>query len=74
MANQLARRNLRDEQRSYLRGKYWDGIKQRGRPAAKVAESATFLTKEQVAERDGVSERTVRVDAQFARAVDTASA
>jgi len=70
MANQLARRNLRDEQRSYLRGKYWEAIKQRGRPAIKVDKMSTFLTKEQVAERDDVSDRTVRRDADYAAAVD----
>jgi len=70
MANQLARRNLRDEQRSYLRGKYWQAVKLRGRPPEKGENVSPFLTREQVAEHDGVTHRTVANDAQYAAAVD----
>jgi len=66
----LARRNLQDEQRSYLRGKYWDGIKQRGRPN-KEANIAPFSTLPEVAARENVSPRTVKNDSQYAAAVDT---
>lgn len=67
MANQLARRNLRDEQRSYLRGKYWDGIKaKRGRPD----KDRNFLSLSDVAAREHVHPTTVQADAQYAAAVD----
>jgi len=67
IANQLARRNLRDEQRSYLRGKYWDGIKKRGHPG-KDTQSVSLSD---VAAREHVHSNTVIKDAQYAAAVDT---
>jgi len=67
MANQLARRNLRDEQRSYLRGTYWDAIKRRGRPNKETK----FVSLSDVAAREHVHSNTVIKDAQYAAAVDT---
>jgi len=68
MANQLARRNLRDEQRSYLRGKYWKGMEaKRGRPD----KDTKFVSLSDVAAREHVHTNTVLNDARFAAAVDT---
>jgi len=68
MANQLARRNLRDEQRSYLRGKYLKGLDVKlGRP--KKGDKLSPLS--MVAAHEHVTERTVERDADYAAAVDT---
>jgi len=68
MANQLARRNLRDEQRSYLRGKYVKGLDVKlGRP--KKGDNLSPLST--VAAHEHVTERTVERDADYAAAVDT---
>ncbi len=71
MANQLARRNLRDEQRSYLRGKYVKGLDVKlGRP--KKGDNLSPLST--VAAHEHVTERTVERDAEYAAAVDAVEA
>ncbi len=71
MANQLARRNLRDEQRSYLRGKYWKGIEAKGGRPKNHANVARFPTLHEVAVQQNVAPRTVVNDTQYSVAVDT---
>jgi len=77
-----ARRNLTDSQRSYLRGKRYETEKKlEGRPSiTNVLESDTKLvhdapvkpqsTAAKVAAQTGVSQDTIKRDAQFARAVN----
>jgi len=71
MANQLARRNLRDEQRSYLRGKYWKGMDAKRGRRSKCATFAHLPTLPEVAAQQNVAPRTVVNDTQYAAAVDT---
>lgn len=80
--NQLARRNLTDEQRAYFRGKdYLLAKKPHGditRTEGNGSASAHFehlqetpeKTAEIVAEKHGVGQATIRRDAEFAAAVD----
>jgi hypothetical protein len=84
--NQLGRRNLTDERKSYYRGKQYLARKKAvgnpnlaetpGNPnSATLTELnrtnlSTKETAEDVAERNGVSPRTIERDAQFAEAVD----
>jgi hypothetical protein len=64
--NQMGRRNLVDERRSYFRGKeYQFSRKGSGRPADGKGDAAQV-----VADRNGVSPRTVRNDDAFAAACD----
>lgn len=80
---QLARRNLTEEQKSYLRGKrYLAEKKQVGRqknngdsvsPLSEVSDQQSVVsgqTAERIAKSSGVSARTVKRDAKFAAAVD----
>lgn len=74
--NQLGRRNVNEEQKSYLRGKRYLKEKQPhgGQvPAEKGPETVSDPsdTAERLAEKFGVSDRTIRNDAKFAEAVDT---
>lgn len=80
IANQLGRRNLTDEQKSYLRGKRYQAEKTAGHGAksgdhsdTQISEGKTCpqVTAERLAEDYGVSPRTVKNDAAFAEAVDT---
>lgn len=71
--NQLGRRNLTDERRAYYIGKQYLTAKgQHGgdRSATKVQE-LHFDTAQEIAEKNGVSPRTVKTDAAFAEAVDS---
>jgi len=77
--NQLARRNLTDEQRRYLLGRIYERQKknqvlnlkpfQRGKiyPSEKVGSHATAKA---IAKSAGVSEKTIRSSAKFARALE----
>jgi hypothetical protein len=71
--NQLGRRNLTPEQKSYLRGKCYNLEKRReGRPEKlRQSDEVSGETRALLAEEYGVGERTIRDDAQFAEAVDT---
>jgi hypothetical protein len=64
------RRNMTSEQLSYFRGKQYEAEKKEPHRPDKVAVSATLKTAEKIAREHGVSPRTIRADAQFARAVD----
>jgi len=64
------RRNMTSEQLSYFRGKQYEAEKKEPRRPDKVAGSATLKTAEKIAREHGVSPRTIREDAHFARAVD----
>jgi len=74
-----ARRNLTDSQRSYLRGKRYETEKklegaQAGNNNAEKQLGKSFLvesrgTAAKIADQTGVTERTIRNDAQFSRAV-----
>jgi SAM-dependent methyltransferase len=77
LQNQLARRNLNDEQRALIIGRLYNQMKlARGRPAEseKVEKFSTFsgsaATSKYVASLHGVTDRTVRNAAEFAKAVD----
>jgi hypothetical protein len=75
--NQLGRRNLTDERRAYFRGKEYLNKKQHhgdsarldGAPSGQNDQLGT-TTAESVAAKHGVSEKTIRRDADFAQAVD----
>lgn len=72
--NQIGRRNLTQQQTSYYRGVKYERLKKRqgGRSDREfgVEEIATPKTADVIAEQHGVSERTVRNDAAYARAID----
>ena len=71
--NQLARRNLHPDDASLLRGRAYRLIANaKGRPE-KMGKSYPFTgrTSEQVATRYGVSEKTVRNDSDYFKAVET---
>lgn len=70
IAHQLGRRNLSDEQKSYLRGKRYLSEKlKRGRP--EKSDTVSHLpTAEKLGEEYGVDARTIHRDADFAEAVD----
>jgi hypothetical protein len=74
--NQLARRNLTDEQRTLILGRLYNQMKLAPHrpPADNVEKFSTFsgvaATSRYVASLHGVNERTVRNAAEFAKAVD----
>lgn len=69
IANQLGKRNLTDEEKSFLRGKRYRAEKRDvGHPKPETASGLD--TAKRLAQEYGVSERTVYVDANFADAVD----
>lgn len=74
ITNQLARRNLTEEQRAYLRGKRYEGEKKKHGGDRKSQESSGQnvhpKTAQKLAAEYGVDEKTVRRDAAFAQAVD----
>ena len=78
IANQLGRRNLTDEQKSYLRGKRYHAEKTKGpnNPTGTMVrdknnlEPATNKTRHKLAKEYGVGPATIQVDARFAEAVD----
>ena len=78
LQNQLARRNLTDEQRTLILGRLYNQMKlAQGRPPEdeKVVNFTTFsgsaATARHVGGMFGVGEKTVRNAAEFAKAVDT---
>ena len=76
LQNQLARRNLTDEQRAVVLGRLYNQLKlKQGRPNEKVENFTTFsgsaATSRTLGALHGVSERTVRNAAEFAKAVDS---
>jgi len=79
IANQLGRRNLSDEQKSYLRGKRYQAEKQAvgagltAGPKARKSSSGNDChskTADKLAAEYGVAEKTIRSDADFAAGVD----
>lgn len=76
--NQRGRRNLTDEWKSYLRGKDYRSSKQaepfKNADISPVGKSCPPIERssEAIAEKHGVSERTIRSDAKFSEAVDVA--
>jgi hypothetical protein len=77
ISNQLGRRNLSEEQKAYLRGKRYHTQKkadfQKGNQhtGALGHNDPKQRTSERLAEEYGVSEKTIRRDADFAEAIDT---
>lgn len=82
--NQSGRRNLSEEQLSYLRGKEYEAEKvkesrnPKGNNQYKVVTdqsgpkpNSTHVTRRKVADRHHVGEGTIQRDSEFARAVDT---
>jgi len=74
--NQLGRRNLTPEQKSYLQGKRYNLEKKReGRPEKLTDnQEVSGTTHERLAKEYGVAPSTIRADGQFAEAVDTLEA
>ena len=73
--NQLGRRNLTPDQASYLRGLEYEAMKRpEGRPKGKLGKSCPVSTADKLGKKHGVSARTVKQDAEFARAVDALEA
>lgn len=79
IANQLGRRNVSEEQKSYLRGKRYKhekkkvggvGANQHTEQLGKNGPVAQERTSKRIADELGVGERTIRRDAQFSEAVD----
>jgi N6-adenosine-specific RNA methylase IME4 len=76
-ANQLGRRNLTNDQRSFLRGRRYNRTKKsmtlagamKGKASEEVAE-APINTAETIAKQHGVSERTIRSDGKKAEAIE----
>jgi hypothetical protein len=72
--NQLGRRNLTDERRSYYRGKEYLNKKQPHGGDRKGEEKSSgqngHSTAAALADKHGVGEKTIRRDAEFAQAVD----
>lgn len=72
--HQLSRRNLTDEQRAYFRGKLYARMKRRGRPGAsmgpKSGQNVRFSTAGDLGAVDGVTEKTIRRNAEYARHLD----
>lgn len=72
IANQLGRRNLTDEQKSYLRGKRYQAEKTAGHGVKSADQNDPQIwTAEKLAEEYGVSAPTIKRDQDFAEAVDT---
>lgn len=68
--NQFARRNLTEERKAYYRGKeYLETRKTVGKPNSEIV-SELGDTAKKIADKHGVTDRTVRNDADFAEAVD----
>ena len=69
--NQLARRNLTDEQRAVVLGKMYERQKKQGkRMDLTSGQNDQKLASEEIAIIAGVGEKTVRRAAEFARAID----
>ncbi len=77
IGNQLARRNLTPEQRSYLIGKQYQERKQdhggdrRSKEVSKGQNVPLKTTAEEIAEEHKIADKTVKRAAAFSRAVDT---
>lgn len=72
--HQLSRRNQTPEQISYFRGKLYAQIKKRGRPNKPEIISGLYKevkTAEGLGKEYNVTEKTIRNDADYARAIDT---
>jgi N6-adenosine-specific RNA methylase IME4 len=70
ICNQLGRRNLTEEYKSYLRGKRQENEKKKLKRAESDIVSLS-KTSEKLAEEYGVSARTIERDQQYAKAIDT---
>jgi hypothetical protein len=72
LCNELGRRNVSDEQKSYLRGKRYQHEKAKHGGDRKSSGQNVHLerTAEKIAAETHVDEKTIRRDAQFAQAVD----
>ena len=71
--NQLGRRNLTPQQSSYLRGKWYNQDKQAhgGQMPKGIGQNdQSLFTAERIAKETGVTDRTIRRDADYTRAVD----
>jgi hypothetical protein len=76
IANQLGRRNLTEDQKSYLRGKRYAAEKEShgGQVPGSCQNGNSKRTSEKLAEEYGVGSRTIHRDAEFASAVDAIAA
>lgn len=75
--NQLARRNLTDQQRKYLRGlkyeqrKSTDGGDRRSNNVSKPQNGDLKSTSQQIADEEGVSKNTIERDYNYKKSIDT---
>jgi len=70
--NQINRRNQTPEQISYFRGKLYEQKKKQGqRTDLTSGQNVQKLSAQAIAEDYGVDEKTIRRDADFAKAIDT---
>ncbi|MEH0152667.1 ParB N-terminal domain-containing protein [Limibacter armeniacum] len=67
---QLGRRNLTEQQKSYLRGLYYNREKQKAFKQATDEAGKGERTSEKVAKQYNVSEKTIRRDAEFASGLE----
>ena len=82
LQNQLARRNLTDEQRAYIQGKLYEmlkknreeNLKQYSSPKGQNVPSGDHATAKRLGSLFGVNEKTVRRSYEFAQAVDRVKA
>jgi hypothetical protein len=72
LRNQLSRRNLTDEQRKLARGRLYNEQKSaQGGDKKSTGQNVPLIDKSaEIAEKEGVSSRTIRRDGQFAEAAD----
>lgn len=68
--HQLGRRNLTEEQKAYLRGKRYENEKLKHGGERASGQNDHLKTSEKLAEEYGVSDKTIRRDADFAKGVD----
>lgn len=71
---QLGRRNATEEQKSYYRGKRYELEKTAGHGEQSAGHSDPQNTAERLGEEHGVSEKTIKRDADYAAAIDTIAA
>ncbi len=69
--NQIGRRNLSPDMMSYIRGRMYNRMKKaEGRPIKKLGQNVPVSTAELIAQQTGVTDRTIKRDEQYFKAVE----
>jgi site-specific DNA-cytosine methylase len=68
--NQLGRRNLSQDMMSYIRGRMYERTKKAAHRPEKGGQNVPLKTAEKIAEQTGVTDRTIKRDAQYFKAVE----